>query len=94
MRPLMSKMGFEVTTLEQQARDILERMEIENAQSFSSGELVEIANLLNRVSILESALKDDIKALKECDESSWSPAAVSQIVREQTEKIERALESQ
>lgn len=31
---------------EQQARDLLERMEIPNAQNFSSGELVELANLI------------------------------------------------
>ena len=34
-------------TVEQQARDLLERMEIENAQSFSSGKLIEIVNLIN-----------------------------------------------
>lgn len=52
----------------------------------------EIANLLNLVSLLKITLRDSIKALKECDEASWSPAAVSQIVREQTKKIEQALE--
>lgn len=31
---------------EQEARDLLERMEIEGAQSFSAGELVELANLI------------------------------------------------
>lgn len=31
---------------EQKARDMLERMGVENAQSFSSGELVELANLI------------------------------------------------
>jgi hypothetical protein len=31
---------------EQQARDLLERMEIPNAQDFSAGELVELANLI------------------------------------------------
>ena len=34
-------------TAEQQARDMLERMGVDGAQSFSSGELVELANLLN-----------------------------------------------
>ena len=34
-------------TAEQQARDMLERMGIDGAQSFSSGEIVELANLLN-----------------------------------------------
>src|SRR5574337_2070707 len=33
------------TTAEQAARNMLERMEIAGAQSFSAGELVEIANL-------------------------------------------------
>ena len=33
-------------TPEQKARDLLERMGIENAQSFSSGELVELANFI------------------------------------------------
>ena len=33
-------------TAEQQARDLLERMGIENAQSFSAGDLVELANLI------------------------------------------------
>lgn len=79
-------------TLEQQARNILERMEIENAQSFSSGELVDISNLLNLVSLLKITLRDSVKALKECDEASWSPAEVSKIVRDQTKKIEQALE--
>ena len=32
---------------EQQARDILERMEIDGAQDFRAGELVEIANLIS-----------------------------------------------
>ena len=36
------------TTLEQQARDLLERIGIENAQAFSSGDLVELANLISK----------------------------------------------
>jgi len=40
-------------THEQQARDILERMGIEGAQNFSSGEIIEIANLLRKVETLE-----------------------------------------
>lgn len=31
---------------EQQARDMLERMGVEDAQSFSSGDVVELANLI------------------------------------------------
>ena len=38
--------GAEMTA-EQQARDMLERMGIDGAQSFSSGEIVELANLLS-----------------------------------------------
>ena len=34
-------------TIEQQARDLLERMGVENAQSFTAGELVELANLIS-----------------------------------------------
>jgi hypothetical protein len=33
-------------TAEQKARDMLERMEVPGAQSFSAGELVEIANTI------------------------------------------------
>ena len=35
-----------MTTLEQSARDLLERMGVEGAQNFSAGELVELANLI------------------------------------------------
>lgn len=35
---------------EQQARDLLERMEVEGAQSYSAGELVELANLIAETS--------------------------------------------
>jgi hypothetical protein len=34
------------TSAEQQARDMLERMGIEDAQSFSAGDVVELANLI------------------------------------------------
>jgi len=34
-------------TIEQQARDLLERMEVKNAQSFTAGELVELADLIS-----------------------------------------------
>jgi hypothetical protein len=33
-------------TAEQKARDMLERMSVEDAQSFSAGDLVELANLI------------------------------------------------
>ncbi len=41
----------DTTTLEQQARDLLERAGIENAQRFTAGDLVEIANLLGRIEV-------------------------------------------
>ncbi len=34
------------TTAEQKARDLLERLGVENAQSYSAGDLVELANLI------------------------------------------------
>ena len=37
----------EEMTAEQQARDMLERMGVDGAQSFTAGDLVELANLLN-----------------------------------------------
>lgn len=35
-----------MASAEQQARDLLEAMEVEGAQAYSSGELVELANLI------------------------------------------------
>ena len=37
---------MKVQTAEQKARDMLERMGVKDAQSFSSGDLVELANLI------------------------------------------------
>lgn len=36
-------------TAEQQARDMLERMNIDDAQSFTAGDLIELANLISEV---------------------------------------------
>jgi Mg2+/Co2+ transporter CorC len=44
-------------TAEQEARDLLERLNIENAQSFSAGDLVELANLIAEVERLRAVLK-------------------------------------
>jgi len=41
------------TTAEQQARDMLERAGVKDTQNFSSGDLVEIANLIARAEHLE-----------------------------------------
>lgn len=47
-------------TIEQQARDMLERIGVENAQNFSAGELVELANMIGEIrtgyKLLEEAL--------------------------------------
>jgi hypothetical protein len=49
-----------MTSAEQQARDILERMCIKDAQSFSSGKLVEIANIIaERNSLTLSRLDEE-----------------------------------
>lgn len=42
---------------EQQARDILERMEIPDAQSFPASRVIELANLIAEV----NRLKDEVK---------------------------------
>lgn len=48
-------------TAEQKARDMLERIGVENAQSFSAGELVELANLIaksdRQVAMIENKLE-------------------------------------
>ncbi len=41
---------------EQQARDMLERIGVENAQSFTAGDLVELANLISQRERLRSLL--------------------------------------
>jgi hypothetical protein len=42
------------TTPEQKARDMLERMGVENAQGFSAGEVVELANLIAEIERLRA----------------------------------------
>ncbi len=44
-------------TAEQQARDLLDRLGVEDAQSYSSGELVELANLIAERDWLKIQLK-------------------------------------
>lgn len=45
----------EEITVEQQCRDILERMGIEDAQEFSSGDLVEMANLISKANTVKES---------------------------------------
>jgi hypothetical protein len=42
---------------EQQARDMLERLDVEDAQSYSSGDLVELANLIAEVDRLRELIR-------------------------------------
>lgn len=44
-------------TAEQKARDMLERMGVEDAQSFSAGDLVELANLIAERDALKASLQ-------------------------------------
>lgn len=46
-------------SLEQQARDMLERMGIEDAQSFTAGDVVELANLIGERGTRSKAKKYD-----------------------------------
>ncbi len=48
-------------TAEQRARDMLERMGVEDAQSFTAGDVVELANLIARPSLTPA----DLIALRE-----------------------------
>jgi len=45
-------------TPEQKARDLLERMEVNGAQNFSAGEIVELANLIDDADTLRAELSE------------------------------------
>lgn len=45
-------------SVEQEARDLLERMGIEDAQSFTAGDVVELANLINDVAWIAKQVED------------------------------------
>ena len=65
-------------TAEQQARDLLERMGIEDAQSFSSGDLVELANLIVQNSqwkfIVKQIIGGEAKYLREVAKALYDSA--------------------
>lgn len=49
--------GLDATlTVEQQARNLLERLDVPDAQTYSTGEVIELANLIAEVSRLRRAL--------------------------------------
>lgn len=54
-------------TAEQKARDLLERMDVEGAQDYSAGELVELANLIDG-SLPAPMTDDELRTLieREC----------------------------
>lgn len=57
--------GVASETAEQQARDLLERMGIEDAQSWTAGDLVELANLITEKNALRLALRSLMVGLDE-----------------------------
>lgn len=76
-------------TSEQKARDILERMEIEGAQSFTSGELVEIAELISGYRQTAISLSELIEFGGHC--SATSGYSIKEEFPECFEKAELAL---
>lgn len=56
-------------TVEQRARDLLERAGVEHAQSFSAGDVVEIANLLVKFDALLAVAKQAAEATA----AGWAP---------------------
>lgn len=65
-----------MSSAEQQARDLLDRLEVDGAQNYSAGEIVELANLiaernhLARVVAQQSAALQRVKALTDA-EAHW-----------------------
>lgn len=51
-------------TAEQQARDLLERLNVEGAQAYSAGELVELANLIADASASQTAVRELCEAIR------------------------------
>ncbi len=51
--------GEGAMTAEQEARDMLDRMGVEDAQAFTAGDLVELANLITEVGKLCAAVAAD-----------------------------------
>lgn len=63
----------EMKTPEQEARDIMERMGIENAQQFTAGDVVELANLIadhrrlqRAIHLIGKAVEDYAKRCESC----------------------------
>lgn len=49
---------YRMKSCEQQARDILERMEIPDAQAFPASRVIEIANLVAEIAYLKQQLRE------------------------------------
>ena len=56
-------------TAEQQARDMLERMEWERAQELSAGDIVELANLIANFDALRVCLRGLVQELTNIEDS-------------------------
>jgi hypothetical protein len=55
-------------TVEQQARDLLERIGVDDAQSFSSGDLVELANLIDGKPKFTA---EELEAIEDAQHWTW-----------------------
>jgi hypothetical protein len=58
-------------TVEQRARDMLERIGVENAQGFSSGELVELANLIAEHDMLMKVYAETKELMATLKTAGW-----------------------
>jgi hypothetical protein len=62
---------------EQQARDLLERLDVEDAQSFSAGDVVELANLIADLQLA----RHQLAAIRErCVGFTPDPSVVDEIL--------------
>lgn len=74
----IQRMGNE-RTAEQQARDLLEQCGVEDAQSFSAGDVVALANLISELSGLRAAVQRvrDVVSKDAFRESDWGTSSVA-----------------
>lgn len=81
-------------TAEQKARDMLERMGVEGAQSFSAGDLVELANLIaarDGAAAIVAKMRADLTAIGWFDNRFVGQPVVN--VRDYIADLERALKA-
>lgn len=81
-------------TAEQKARDMLERMSVEGAQTFSAGDIVELANLIatrDGVAAIVAKMRADLTAIGGFDNCFVGQPAVN--VRDYIVDLERELKA-